>query len=102
MFVSVAGSGARVLEPEDTKRLAVRVHEAADLARAIATLGRVDADGEHVWLTIESLRSTALAAVEPDRRDRWVESFDAMVAYAVSKGWGSADGRAVRAHIERV
>jgi hypothetical protein len=101
VFVNVTGSSARVLEPEDLKRLAVRVDTGADLVGAIAAIGRVDVDGEHVWLDIDALRTAAADGMDPAGRDAWIVDFDSMVAYATSKGWTSADGAALRAHIER-
>jgi hypothetical protein len=67
------------------------------LDRALGELGSVDDDGTHAWLTIDGVR--ALAGDLADSPS-WSESFDAMVAYAGSKGWLSPEGDAIRAHIE--
>jgi hypothetical protein len=66
---------------------------AAGAALAAAGLGTVD--GDHAWLPVAELRAAG------DGSARWLTDFDAMVAYAAGKGWGSADGSALRAHIVR-
>jgi hypothetical protein len=67
--------------------------DAADAALAAAGLGRVD--GDHAWLDAGPLRAAG------DGSAAWAAGFDAMLAYAASKGWASADGTRVRAHIVR-
>lgn len=61
-------------------------------------LCRFDDDGEHVWLDIAAARD-----VGSTRSDDagWVVRFDAMIAYATSKGWTDDTGTHVRAHVER-
>ncbi|MEM7142352.1 MAG: hypothetical protein AAF548_15115 [Actinomycetota bacterium] len=56
------------------------------------------ADGGHVWVPVDVVRSLAGGAAT----DAWDESFAGMVDYAAGKGWVSADRSAIRAHIERV
>jgi hypothetical protein len=71
--------------------------EAPRLADAVAAVGKVDDDG-HVWLSTAAVVELAGArGAEPD----WAESFAAMLAYAESHGFLSADGMRVRAHVER-
>jgi len=55
-------------------------------------------DPEHVWIDVGSLRDRGLAYVDDPT---YPERFDAMIAYAQRKGWLDADGKRVRAHIER-
>jgi hypothetical protein len=55
-------------------------------------------DDDHVWVDIANLRAAALARVDDPG---YGERFDAMIAYARSKGWVDATGAHVRAHIER-
>jgi hypothetical protein len=99
MYVEVTGSGAAVREAHDLGRLEVRASAGAQLVTALAGLGTVGDDGSHVWLGVDALRDAARATVPDVERHDWVERFDAMIAYAGSKGWLSADGQAVRAHL---
>lgn len=88
-----------VHEPDDCGRLHVTAasDEEADTALRAAGLGRLAAPGE-VWLDLAGLRALAEpAATAAD----WPGQWDKMVGYARSKGWADADGREVRAHIER-
>lgn len=62
------------------------------------SLCRFDDDGAHVWLDIAAARAAGAAAADPGD---WVDRYDAMIAYAVSKGWGDGNGTHVRAHVER-
>jgi hypothetical protein len=66
---------------------------AAGAALAAAGLGTVD--GEHAWLDVAALRTAGDGSAE------WLSGFDGMLEYAAGKGWTSADGSAVRAHIVR-
>ncbi len=54
-----------------------------------------DDDGAHVWLDIASCRELG----RDECGDEWAGQFDAMIAYATSKGWTNADATEVRAHI---
>lgn len=104
MIVVVDAGTAGVEQADDLKRLAVIAPAAigaAGLATAIGTLGRVDDDGEHIWLDIAELRARAAATQPVSARDAWSDSFDAMIDFAASKGWTDASGAAVRAHLER-
>ncbi len=65
---------------------------------ATGSLCRADDDGAHVWLDIGEARVAGAATAEdPAFGDR----FDAMIAFAASKGWTDEAGTHVRAHIER-
>lgn len=100
MHVDVAPDGVRIGEAGNLRALAVRCAPGVDLAAALGQFGEVADDGGHVWLLIDELRSRAGASVAADEFDDWGDGFDAMVTFARSKGWTSADGRRVRAHVE--
>lgn len=52
---------------------------------------------EHLWVLPETL----LALAGPLAEDaQWRRQYDAMVAYAASKGWTDDDGR-IRAHVRQ-
>lgn len=77
-----------------------RLHAECSGALAGAQLGELCSEGpdpDHVWLDVAGLRSAGLAAAgDPEFEPR----FDAMIAYAGSKGWLDATGTRVRAHVE--
>ncbi len=54
-------------------------------------------DDQHVWLSIEGLRSAGVAESDDES---FVTAFDGMIAYAGSKGWLNQDATMVRAHVE--
>jgi hypothetical protein len=90
-------------EPEDCERFQVTVSGGADrsaVAGALAEsgLGRLDDDasGAHAWIFVSAVRLAAAGRVGPD----WPAAFEAMLAYASSKGWLSAGGEEIRAHVE--
>jgi hypothetical protein len=94
VIVRVASDGSVSLhEATDCTRLQV---EAADGSRAGAALEAIGAgrplDAEHVLLDVDWLAHHSAGIADPD-------AFGAMVAYAVSKGWSTIDGKAVRAHL---
>lgn len=62
------------------------------------SLCRFDDDGEHVWLDIAVARA---AGTEASDDAGWPAKYDAMIAYATSKGWTDGAGTHVRAHVER-
>jgi hypothetical protein len=100
-FSSGAPAGIALRESEDFKSFKVvtlaATESGAQLAEAVAAIGTVDDDG-HVWLSTDALVELAGArGVEPD----WAASFAAMLDYARSHGFLSADGTEVRAHVER-
>jgi hypothetical protein len=100
MFVEVTEGQTAVREAADLNSLSV---QAADLAHlsSLGELGTVDEGGEHVWLSIASLKAAAAATLPDDERVAWSAAYDGMIAYAIGKGWASPDGLAVRAHITR-
>lgn len=104
MIVSVdlqaAPARVELLEPHDFKGFKVVVggDGGADaLARALAPLGTVTADGGHAYLRPDAVQALPGAAPEDPE---WSRGFAAMVDYAGDHGW-TDDVGAVRAHIER-
>ena len=61
------------------------------------SLCRVDPDGEYVWLDIAAARA---AGAEASDDTGWADAYDAMIAYATTKGWTDDAGTHVRAHVE--
>ena len=56
------------------------------------------ADDDHVWVDIDWLRTSGVAQVgDAD----YATKFDAMIAYATTKGWLDESGRCVKSHIAR-
>jgi hypothetical protein len=99
VYVEVTSAGVEIGEPDDCTALDVRLSGAgtAVLETALPATGIGTWDGgEHVELDLAELRRRAgLGQVGADWPQRW----DAMVGYAGRKGWLSADGRTVRAHV---
>jgi hypothetical protein len=94
VFIEVDGDGpARLADADNFRAFSVVVTGDADVAEALAGLGTVE--GEHAWLD-----PAAVTALAGEVGQRWRADFDAMIAYAASKGW-TDDGGRVRAHIER-
>jgi hypothetical protein len=99
MYVRVILGAVTVEEPDDCTSLAVRApnipEDVVDKEIAGAGLGR--SRGGHAELDVERLRAMASsAATRPD----WHDGFDEMLAYAARRGWLSADGRRVVAHVD--
>ncbi|WP_375388698.1 hypothetical protein [uncultured Amnibacterium sp.] len=95
MIVVVTATSAELVEPQVFTALAVRTSlPPAGLAAAVRLLGvgRMDDDGEHVWLRPTVLRDDGGA-------DR-TASLDSMTAFAAEHGWVDTAGR-IRAHVER-
>lgn len=87
-----------VAEGDDLTTLSVRTVAAGrsrlmpDVTLAAA---QVVTDQRHAWLDVAQLRLLA-----GTRSDEWHRRFGEMIAFAASRGWMSADGTRVRAHIE--
>jgi hypothetical protein len=86
-------------EPEDCKRfhLAVVNGESAALvfgALVDAAAGRLE--GDHAWITVDAVRRMAEGRVGPG----WDADFEAMLAFAGSKGWLDPTGASIQAHVE--
>ena len=96
------GSDAPVVrldEPDDFHSFKVVVYGGGDTAAvgaALAPLGALAPTG-----TAE-LRIAAVRELAGDRADdpQWRRSFDAMIDYALSKGWVDSDRQVVQAHCE--
>jgi hypothetical protein len=101
VFVLVAGDGgqvaATVADAENLRQLHAEFRGIGDAeaAAALAAAGLGTVDGEHAWLEASALRAAG------DGSPEWVAGFDGMLAYAATKGWASADGSRVQAHIVR-
>lgn len=102
MYLDIADDGVTLRLPEHTTDLyasyverlsAVRISEILDEADA----GSLSEDGAHVMVPVAALRRMAAGRVP----EGWDADFDAMIAHAREKGWLSADGTAVQAHLER-
>jgi hypothetical protein len=99
VYVEVRGERAEVRDANNCRELDVRVAAAdrphLDRALCAAGLGIWDG-GAEAELTVAGLRGAASSGgIGPDWQQRW----DAMVGYAASKGWLTADGSGVRAHL---
>jgi hypothetical protein len=101
LFVLVSGSDgearASVEDPGNLKQLHTEFRGVSDdqATAALTGAGLGTVDGEHAWLDARALRAAG------DGSAAWASGFDAMLAYAASKGWTSEDGARVRAHIIR-
>ena len=86
-------------EPEDLKGFKVVAPEGADVGAALqgALAGIVSADGG-AHLLVAWVRQQALAA---GAGDGWEADFEAMLAFAASRGWVDPTGTSIQAHIER-
>ena len=98
MIIRLGRDDAVVDEPGDTSRLSVVADRALDHDQRAAALrdsglGRLDND--HAWLSIAELQARC---VGPHGAD--AAQFDAMVAFAASRGWVA--GQELRAHIQLV
>jgi hypothetical protein len=102
VWLNVEGGKAetRLDDPDAFDGLKVQVRGAtsdAEIAAALGALGVLDANGEDVYLDREELARLA----GPKATDEaWRSQFDAMVAYASTKGWVDQEGR-IQAHVER-
>jgi hypothetical protein len=107
MFVLVSadsGSRATVEDTGNLKQLHVEFRGVSDHtgAEAVAASGLGRADADHAWLDVSALRAAGDESARAAGGDAgWATQFDAMIAYAASKGWTDPDGTRVRAHIVR-
>jgi hypothetical protein len=99
VIVRIDSTDVRLDEPDDCTRFHVQVGEGVDDvgARLSAASAGTMADDDHAWVHVAAVRRLATGHVAED----WSTRFDAMLAYARSKGWLDADGSAIRAHLER-
>jgi hypothetical protein len=82
-------------DPSDCGRFHVGVVGGDDLNDVAAALGGPSIDDD-VWVPVDRVRSLATGHVDAE----WDGAFLAMLEYAATKGWISADGTAIRAHVE--
>jgi hypothetical protein len=99
MYVEVRGDRADVRDADNCRALDIRVRRAdrphVDQALRAAGLGSWDG-GTEAELTVAGLHAAASGGqIGSDWQHRW----DDMVAYAAAKGWLTADGSGVRAHL---
>jgi hypothetical protein len=91
---------ARVVDIDNLSALHLALGQVTDEEATEALqrsgLGRIQ-DGDTAFLDAAALR----AAAEPRSTDPdWVTRWDAMIAFARSKGWVSEDGATVQVHVE--
>jgi hypothetical protein len=99
VIVQLSAGSARVAEADDCTRLHVATSlpaDAVDDALRQSGTGHLDT-GEDALLDLETLRNRARADA---REPGWDEKWAAMIDYARTKGWVTADDAAVRAHVE--
>lgn len=100
MIVTLETDGLVVQDADDCERLHLQTaldDDALRVALRDTASGVLGADGE-VWLDVATLRVRAqLATSSPD----WAGSWTEMIAGARRRGRVSADGNAVRVHVER-
>jgi hypothetical protein len=101
VHLDLATRTASLEEADDCGRFHLSAEGEGDLAGALATagVGRADADDPdgHAWVAVAAVRRLAEGQVGPS----WDADFDAMLAYAATKGWLDDDATHVRAHVER-
>ena len=99
MYVAVSPAGVRVGDADDCTSLDLRTaagsRSSLDEALRRSGLGAWDG-GTEADLHVPGLRSRAAAE---DVSSDWAQRWEAMIAYARRKGWLSADGTTVRAHV---
>lgn len=100
MLIQITGDSVGLVDPQDCGSLSVRNADGLTddelAARAAAAgLGELLASG-HLMVPVATLRALAGDRVGPG----WEDDLAAMLAYAAGRGWTSADGQRVRAHIE--
>jgi hypothetical protein len=94
MVIVVEGAEVRLDEPTDFKGFKVVV-KGGD-ASALESVGRLE-DDDTAWIQIEAVRRLAGDAAD----QAWEEGYDAMLAYARTKGWLHDARREIQAHVER-
>ncbi|WP_354699683.1 hypothetical protein DSM112329_05404 [Paraconexibacter sp. AEG42_29] len=69
-----------------------------DAALRAARAGALGPDQQHVLVDVAALRRLAVEAGASS--PQWNAGLDAMLSYAAGRGWLSADGAAIQAHVE--
>ncbi len=101
MLVLVADDGgvvrASVEDAHNLRQLRAELRGVSDAQadEALREAGLGTLEGGHAWLVADALR------VAGDGSSGWTADFYGMLAYAKTRGWMSADGSRVRAHIVR-
>lgn len=100
MKIRVPAAGTASLDDaEDCKKFDVESAGIVegDLGAVLGVLGDW-ADGGtdgHVWIRADAMRAAAAGRVP----EGWESDFEAMIAFARSKGWMNDAGTAIRAHV---
>lgn len=96
MIINVDANGSLSLDDAaNFKGFHITGQRPADTAAFAAAGLSFDDDLGHAWVTPAAVRALAGDAADAD----WSSGFEAMVNYAVSKGWTDDQGR-IRAHTE--
>jgi hypothetical protein len=99
VIVIVTQGAVTAAELDDLRRFHVEAAEDVDVGGTLRAAGWGDgAAGDHAWVSIAALRGAAAGAVPAS----WQADFDAMVAFAASKGWVDAAGTHLQGHVVRV
>jgi hypothetical protein len=95
---AAAGASVALLDVDDLGRFSVQlVGEVAEAEQALRATGTGSLVNEsEALIMVDSVRR--MAGREAD--EAWQAGFAAMLGYARSKGWLTADGSQLRAHIE--
>ena len=91
------GGVARLTDADNFRAFDVQLSPGAnvdDLAAGAAAAGRLDPDGEHIWVSPDWIRAQAKGGTD------WAAGFEKMLVFAAKSGWMDAEGL-VRAHIVR-
>ncbi len=99
MIVAIdAAHAVRLEQPLDFKRFHVEIaaprSELAALRKSFAAYGAIE-DEAHAWIDADALRQWPSLAGNAE----YATGLGQMLDYAARKGWMSADGGRVRAHI---
>ncbi|PKZ64558.1 hypothetical protein CYJ73_15455 [Gordonia terrae] len=94
-----------VREPEDLKRLSIVASSSLrmdEVAANLAAFGLAhgSAEPDHVLVDAGALRALAGDALNNEPTVEWHRGFDAMLAYAESKGWYRTETEIVQVHID--
>ncbi|MGI5129935.1 hypothetical protein ACQEVB_24255 [Pseudonocardia sp. CA-107938] len=101
MYVVIREDEVLLAEPDVFTAFHATIDPRMDRAQIVAVLdrhdvGTVSEDGTHLWVRVDAVRKLAAGHVDPG----WDAGLAAMLTDAARKGWTSADGREVRAHVE--
>jgi hypothetical protein len=91
----------RLLDPDDCTRFSAGLTPGTtldDVDQALAGAGAGRRTDENLWISVAWLQDAA-GDQDADVSADWPDRFDAMLAYADSKGWLDHASDALRAHI---